>query len=97
MKAPAKLDKLEVGLILGFLLPALAFIVTWAIISEVSIGEYINQFKQLGRVSSLISLSTIPNLLLFFIFIWLNKYRAARGVVFATLVLAMIMLIVKFV
>jgi len=97
MKVHAKLDKLEAGLILGILLPALAFIITWAIVSDASLGDYLNQFRQLGRVSSLISLSAIPNLLLFFIFIWLNKYRAARGVVFATLVLAMLMLILKLV
>ena len=47
--------------------------------SDVTLGEYFRQFELLKRLSSLISLSALPNLLLFFIFIWLNMYRAARG------------------
>ena len=96
MKATIKYDKLGAGLILGILLPVLSFIIGWLSISDVTIGEYFRQFEQLNRLSSLISLSALPNLLLFFVFIWLNMYRAARGVIFATLILAFVMLIVKF-
>ena len=96
MKAAVKYDKLGTGLILGTLLPVSSFIIGWGIMSDVSLGEYFMQFEQLNRLSSLISLSALPNLLLFFVFIWLNMYRAARGVIFATLILAFVMLIIKF-
>jgi hypothetical protein len=96
MKVAAKYDKLVFGLVPGLLLPMIAFIATWMIISDVTFGEYMRQFRQMDRLSSLISLSAIPNLLLFFVFIWLEKYRAARGVIFATLLLALIMVILKF-
>jgi uncharacterized membrane protein SpoIIM required for sporulation len=96
MKRNKKYDQLLVGLVPGIVLPALTFILTWAIISSLSLSDYIDQFTKMGRVSSLISLSAIPNLLLFFIFIWLNYIRSARGVIFATLILAIFMLIVKY-
>ena len=96
MKKTDKYDQLVLGLILGTILPMLAFIITWLIAEGGSLGDYIQRFQKMGRVSSLISLSAIPNLLLFFIFIWLNKYKSARGVIFATFLLAFAMLIVKF-
>lgn len=96
MKVVNQYDKLVFGLVPGILLPVLAFIVTWAVISDIPLGRYLDQFREMNRLSSLISLSAIPNLLLFFVFIWLNNYRSARGVIFATLILALVMLIVKF-
>jgi hypothetical protein len=96
MKAVAKYDQVFVGLISGVLVPVIAFIIAWMVISDDSLAIYFRQFQQLNRLSSLISLSALPNLLIFFIFIWLNMYRAARGVIFATLLLAFLMLIIKY-
>jgi hypothetical protein len=50
----------------------------------------------MGLLSKLLSLSAIPNLLLFFVFIWTNRPFSARGVIFATLVVALVMLVLKF-
>lgn len=96
MKATVKYDQLVVGLISGVLVPVIAFIIAWMAISDDSLATYFRQFQQMNRLSSLISLSALPNLLIFFIFIWLNMYRAARGVIFATLLLAFSMLIIKY-
>lgn len=97
MKATVKYDRLLPGLIAGIVLPAFAFLVSWLILSDNSIGEYFHQFRVMNRLSGIISLTALPNLLLFFIFIWLNMYRAARGVITATFILAFVMLIVKFI
>lgn len=96
MNRKVKFDQLAYGLVPGLLLPVLAFIISWMIISGLSLSDYIGNAIKLNRMSSIISLSALPNLLLFFVFIWQNMYRAARGVIFATLVIAMIMLIFKF-
>lgn len=96
MKKYERFDRLAVGLVAGLLLPLLAFFVSWLILSEGSLAQYIERFQKLNRISSLISLSAIPNLLLFFLFLWKNLYRSARGVIFATLILAFVMLIFKF-
>lgn len=91
-----RFDRLVIGLAAGLLLPLLAILVSWMILSDGSLGQYIERFQKLNRFSSLISLSAIPNLLLFFFFLWKNRYRSARGVIFATLILAFVMLTVKF-
>jgi len=96
MKTAEKYDRLAVGLVAGLLLPVLAFFVSWLILSDGPLSQYIERFQKLNRVSSLISLSALPNLLLFFLFLWKNMNQSARGVIFATLILAFAMLIVKF-
>ncbi len=96
MKLNPKYDKLLTGLIPGIIVPAVALLVSWLILSDNPLGVYLDRFRQLNRISSLISLSAIPNLLIFFLFIWSNSYRAARGVILATLILAFVMLIFKF-
>lgn len=96
MKIAEKYDRLAVGLAAGLLLPVLAFLVSWLILSDGPLSQYIERFQKLNRISSLISLSALPNLLLFFLFLWKNMYRSARGVIFATLILAFVMLMVKF-
>ena len=65
--------------------------------SDSGLGKYLVDFQQLGMLSKVISLSAIPNLLLFFIYIWTNRNFSARGVIFATFLLAFVMLILKFV
>lgn len=97
MKKTVKYDKLLYGFVPGIILPAIAFLLSWIILSDISLADYFHQFKVMDRLSSLISLSAIPNLLLFFVFIWLNMYRGAQGVIFATLILAFLMLIIKFI
>jgi hypothetical protein len=47
--------------------------------------------------SKVLSLATVPNLLLFFLFIWTHRNFSARGVIFATLLMAFVMLVLKFV
>lgn len=90
-----KYDKLEIGLVLGLLLPVLAIVILWLFNSEESIFKYLKGFYKVNSIAGLVSLSALPNLLLFFIFIWTNRYRSARGVIFATLIVAAIMLLLK--
>jgi hypothetical protein len=85
------------GLVPGILLPSLTMLVIWKVKSGLGLIEFLVQFQQLHMLSKLISLSVIPNLLLFFLFIWTNRNLSARGVIFATLLLAFVMLILKFV
>ena len=90
-----KFDKLLVGLILGLLLPVLAIVIFWLFNSEESLFYYLKGFYRVNSLAGLISLSAIPNLLLFFIFIWTNRNRSAKGVIFATLIVTLIMLLFK--
>ena len=88
-----KLNSLVIGLIVGIVGPVLTLFVIYLITtSELSIRDYINQLIFFKVYTHIISLSAIPNLLTFFIFIWLNKLRSARGVLLATITLALIVL-----
>lgn len=91
-------NDIRIGLALGLLAPVLGFLIIWqAGFRGFSLGEYLEFLTSWKKLSSVISLSAIPNLLLFFIFIWLNYLYSARGVLAATLVFAGIVVITKFV
>lgn len=96
MKAEKSFNSLGHGLIPGILLPAGSLLIIWAVRFDGGFFEFLGKFQQLGLLSKVLSLSTIPNLLLFFLFLWFNRSFSARGVIFATLVLAFVMLVLKF-
>jgi hypothetical protein len=84
------------GLIAGILLPVLSVLVIWLIRYDGGVLEFLSDFHQMGMLSKVVSLATLPNLLLFFICIWTNRNFSARGVIFATLIVAFVMLVLKF-
>lgn len=85
------------GLIPALVLPVLTLIGFWILKSDRGLWEFLKQFQQMRMLSKVVSLAVLPNLLLFFIFIWTNRNFSARGVIFATLLLAFFMLILKFI
>lgn len=85
------------GLVPALVLPVLTILVFWLVKSDRGLVDFLEQFQQMRMLSKVVSLAAIPNLLLFFLFIWTNRNFAARGVIFATLLLAFLMLILKFV
>ena len=92
-----KFNTLLTGLIPALILPALTLLGFWIIKSDRGLMEFMQQFQQMDMLSKMVSLAAIPNLLLFFLFIWTNRNFSARGVIFATLLLAFLMLILKMV
>jgi len=96
MKIRKRFDTLLSGLIPGIILPLVALVVIWAIQSDLGFLEFLQNFQHRNILSKMVSLAALPNLLLFFLFIWTNRTFSARGVIFATLVLAFVMLVLKF-
>ena len=96
MAVNKRYDSVALGLIAGLVLPVLTLGVIWLIRYEGGLGEFLSSLRQMSMLSKVISLAAIPNLLLFFLFIWTNRTFSARGVIFATLVVAMVMLVIKF-
>lgn len=84
------------GLLPGILVPVVTFFVILATRYDRDFGRLIVEFQQMGILSKIVSLSVIPNLLLFFVFTWLNMNNSAKGVIFATFIVAFVMLILKF-
>ena len=91
-----KLDTVLSGFIPGLALPVITLLVLWTVRYEGSLGELLSSFQRMQVLSKVVALSAVPNLLLFFIFIWTERNFAARGVIFATLLVAGVMLILKF-
>jgi len=96
MAVEKRFDSVLAGLILGLILPVVTLVMIWWVRFEGGLGDFLSIFQQNRMLSKVISLSAIPNLLLFFLFIWTNRSYSARGVIFATLVVALIMLVLKF-
>ncbi len=91
-----KFDTVLSGLVPALVIPFLTLLGFWIVKSDSTLVDFLVQFQQLKMLSKTVSLATIPNLLLFFLFIWTNRNFSARGVIFATLLLAFVMLILKF-
>jgi len=87
---------MKLGAIAGTILPVLSLLVIWLIRYEGGLFEFLSRFQQMGMLSKVVSLATLPNLLLFFICVWTNRNFSARGVIFATLIVAFVMLVLKF-
>ena len=96
MRSEKRFDSLSAGLFPGLVIPAVTLTIIWLVRYDGGFFEFLVVFQGMGMLSKLISLSVIPNLLLFFLFIWTNRSFSARGVIFATLVLAFVMLVLKF-
>jgi hypothetical protein len=81
----------------GLLVPLLALVIFYFISShDTAFPEFIKFIVSRKKLSSLISLSLVPDLLVFFIFIWLNYLYSARGVLAAVFIFALIVVLTKF-
>lgn len=91
-----KSNSIGFGLILGFLGPILTLLIIYFFAAgDVAIRDYIRQLIFFNVYTHIISLSVLPNLLTFFLFIWRNKLRSGRGVLMATIILALVVLGMK--
>ncbi len=97
IKPRSAINNIPLGLILGLIVPALTLIFINAEANKhLSLNEFLIKLHQHQRLSALLSLCAIPNLGLFFLFMWKNNYKSGRGVIMATLVMAILVFAFKF-
>jgi len=86
------------GTIAGIIAPIAAFVVYVAFFSEDSdpLGMY-HKIVAMGKLSHVISLSVLINLLIFFMNIKTNKDQQARGILLATILYGITIAIIKFI
>jgi hypothetical protein len=78
------------GIIAGLLAPPLSFLAyKFLFRPDETIHEVLNGFIRLDVLTHVISLSVVPNLLVFFLFLWAGKERSAHGVIGATIIYAL--------
>ncbi|HIG32420.1 MAG TPA: hypothetical protein EYQ09_03125 [Flavobacteriales bacterium] len=86
------------GTIVGIIAPMAAFVVYVAFFTEDSdpVGMY-NKLVAMDKLSHAMSLSVLINLLLFFINIKTNRDEAARGILLATILHGITIVVIKFI
>jgi hypothetical protein len=82
---------------MGLLVPAVSFLVfyLWSF-SKVSFTYFLEYAIQIAAVSKILSLSLLPNLLVFFLYIRKNYYYTSRGILMSTFIWTFTIIIIKF-
>jgi len=90
------LDTIVIGLLSGIIVPIITFLIVYFIMSgSQTLNEYLQRLIDRNIQGHFISISVIPNFFIFFIFIWLYKMKAARGVLLSTFLWAFLILAIR--
>ncbi|MEY8850171.1 hypothetical protein AB9K26_15230 [Psychroserpens sp. XS_ASV72] len=88
---------LYIGLIIGFVASIIGLLLSLLIFGTgSSIGDSLNIALAQGVFTKLVSIGALLNLAAFFFFINTNKEQRAKGVLIATIIVAIITLIIRF-
>jgi heme/copper-type cytochrome/quinol oxidase subunit 4 len=86
-----------VGLIIGFIASAIGLTLSLLFLGTgESISESLNIAIAQGVFTKLVSIGALLNLAAFFLFINTNKESRAKGVLIATIIVALITIIIRF-
>ena len=92
----SRFDLVKLGFALGVILPIIClFIIHSVRFDNYNLKRFFELLINTRALPGLLSLMVIPNLLIFFIFIWTNHLYAARGVLAATFFDALVILALK--
>ena len=90
-------NQLIKGTLVGIIAPIIAFIVYVAFYLEAEIIETLNILIAMDRLTHVMSLSVLINLVIFFMKLKTNRERAARGVLLATILYGLTIAVLKFI
>lgn len=92
-----KLNTLWIGLIAGIAVPVIALSIYYYLRSDgLGFANFLKVYKNLGILTHIVSLSVLPDLLVFFLFIQLKMLKSARGVLMATFLFTFMVLGIRF-
>lgn len=90
-------NRLSYGLLIGFLLPILSFIMYYVFrFGHTTFSNYLNILIESKKIVNVLSLSVLPNLAPFMLLINSSRYSSGRGVLTATVLLGIVIFILKF-
>lgn len=90
-------DKMWLGTMLGIIAPMLTMLGYYLYnFNHIPVQQFVEHLFKLNIQSKLLSLCVVSNLLVFFIFIWSEKYISARGVLLATFIYAGFVVYLKY-
>jgi hypothetical protein len=97
MKSVEKYDNLLSGIISGVIFPVIVGLIVFTFTAHgKSIISYLERISYANIVTHAITLCVFPNVFIFLLFNRFDMLRAARGVLAATIVWAIIVFAVKF-
>jgi hypothetical protein len=87
----SKFDKIWLGAALGICAPVITLIIVYVYSFDgYSVKQFFHFLTTMHILTKLLSLCALSNLGVFFIFIWLNLMKGARGVLISTMLVALI-------
>jgi len=91
-----KYDSITLGTVIGLLAPMLVFIIYYlSLFHGMELSAFFHYLTTMEIFLPVSSLCAVINLLLFFICIWTNRDKSARGILQATFVYAIYVCIMK--
>lgn len=91
-------NKILYGVIIGVISPVLFFILYYFFrFGDYSFADYWNILIETKKIVNVMSLSVLPNLAPFLLFINSNRYSSGRGVLASTIFLGVLIFILKFI
>jgi hypothetical protein len=93
-----RFNKIYIGTIAGFILPVIVLVLFYFIRIDINVYTFFSFLQTAfhkGVYLQLISFCVFFNIVIFFIFIWFNYLRSARGVLLATLLFSLFVMIIK--
>ena len=91
-----KFDHILVGSALGLIAPVIVLYVFYLVrYHNMGFRHFLGMVGMEGTFSPRISLCVIVNLLIFYLFIWTNRYYSARGVILSTFLYAGLVIYIK--
>jgi hypothetical protein len=96
-KRTSKYNNMTLGLILGLLLPALVFVLVWAFSDTggASLRTFFMGLKEGQILTNILSLCTLADLLLFYMFLRKRRYQTVRGIILAVFLIALWVIFTK--
>lgn len=97
MPKPSRFDNLKLGTVMGLVVPATAILIVYLFTtySKVSFVFFVEYWIQKSVMSKILSLALLPNLPVFFLYIWKNYYHTARGILMSTILWTFAIVVLK--
>ncbi len=94
-----RLNKPVYGVLLGLLLPFLAVVVMYFLQDkqDIPFGDYLKYLTRMGTFLPMLSLTTLINLIPFYLFKRLEMWYINKGVVFSIFLYLVLIVVLKFV
>lgn len=91
-----RFDSTKLGLAVGFGLPILIVSITFFVKGySYGIIPFVKGIVEYGALTKMLSLCVYPNLIPFFLGIWTNRLQTARGVLGATIIMAILTFVLQ--